>query len=226
MREQDRQRYIERYEGRLQQHGPTPEALGWGTNGRQAERFVVLAASALARPESSVLDVGCGFADLYTFLRAHGWCGHYTGVDLVPGLLDVARERHSDLDVRQLDISESGHSELGTYDLVLASGIFNAALEAGNNLDHIESALMNMLAHAETSGGVVAADFMSTWVDFEKPGAWHTSPSQALAIGRVLTRRLALRLDYMPYEFALFLHRDDQISSRNVFSGHNAQGPA
>ncbi len=217
MRFRERESYVRRHEGWLQTHGPAPEALGRGPHGRQAERFAVLAASALAHPEGSVLDIGCGFADLYSYLRAEGWCGHYTGIDLVPGLLDVARAHHPSLDLRQLDISGAEHSELATYDLVLASGVFNVSLEHEDNLTQIETALMNMLAHAK---GLVAVDFSSTWVDFEKPGVWYTSPSQALAIGRVLTRRMALRLDYLPDEIALFLHRDERVSERKVFVGH------
>ena len=226
MRDHDRQQYVRHYEACLRTHGPISEALGCGVHGRQAERFAVLAASARAHPESSVLDVGCGFADLYAYLRAHGWRGRYTGIDLVPGFLATARAREPDLDVRALDISSHEHSALDTYDLVLASGLFNIALESGDMLDHIEMSLMNMLAHTRTPSGLVAVDFMSAWVDFEKPGDWHTSPSQALAIGRHLTRRLALRLDYMPYEFALFLHRDDRVSERNVFIGHEETLPS
>lgn len=213
----DRDAYIERYERRLREHGPTPEALGWGKEARQDVRFAVLAAPALVAPESRVLDVGCGFADLYGFLSARGWRGRYTGVDLVPGLLAEARRRHPDLDLRQLDVTSSEHLQLdGDFDLAVASGVFNAALEAGDNQGHIRKGLANLLAHAE----VVAVDFLSTWVDFRQDGAWHTDPAWAFETGRGLTRRLALRLDYMPYEFALFLYRDATISERNVFAGH------
>lgn len=216
MREEDRRDCIARYEGRLIEHGYSPESLGWGKNGRQEVRFGVLAAQALAAPESSVLDVGCGFADLHDFLVERGWRGRYTGIDIVPGLLEVARERHPDLDLRAVDIT--GPEPLADrYDFAVASGIFNARLPSGGNSEQIEGALERMLECARVT---VAVDFMSTHVDFQKPGAWHTDPAWALRTAVRLSRRIALRHDYMPYEFALFIHKDDSISSRNTFSGH------
>ena len=61
----------------------------------------MLAETALAHSDSTVLDVGCGFADLYGFLKERGWCGRYTGIDIVPGLLSTARERNPEFDLEE-----------------------------------------------------------------------------------------------------------------------------
>ncbi|MGA2743340.1 MAG: class I SAM-dependent methyltransferase [Candidatus Sulfotelmatobacter sp.] len=215
MKTEDRLDYVQRYEKRLQEFGYSPATLGWGVNGRQEVRFSVLAELALRMPESSVLDVGCGFCDLYDFLDKQGWQGRYTGIDIVPGLLEVARQRHPDLDVRELDITDEsvplGEDE---YDFVISSGALNAALPSGGNELHIEVALRSMFRRSRYAACV---DFLSTYVDFQKPGAYHTDPSWALAAAKRLTRRVLLRHDYMPYEFSLFLFRDDAISERRVF---------
>lgn len=215
MKTEDRLDYVQRYEKRLQEFGYSPVTLGWGVNGRQEVRFSVLAELALRMPESSVLDVGCGFCDLYDFLDKQGWQGRYTGIDIVPGLLEVARQRHPDLDVRELDITDEsvplGEDE---YDFVISSGALNAALPSGGNELHIEVALRSMFRRSRYAACV---DFLSTYVDFQKPGAYHTDPSWALAAAKRLTRRVLLRHDYMPYEFSLFLFRDDAISERRVF---------
>jgi SAM-dependent methyltransferase len=215
MRPEDRDDYVERYRARLREHGYSPQTLGWGVNGRQEVRFALLGELALRDPTSSVLDVGCGFADLHDFLHAAGWKGRYTGVDIMPDLLQVARERHPGLDLRELDIVAEG-GELQEHDFVIASGVFNAQLKVGDNQSHVRQALRAMHHLARRA---VCVDFMSSWVDFQKPGAWHTDPSWALAEARVLSRRLELRLDYMPFEFALVLYRDDSVSPRRVFQG-------
>lgn len=213
MKIEDRQGYVERYEKRLQEFGYSPETLGWGVHGRQEVRFSVLAELAIQMSESSVLDVGCGFCDLHNFLVDHGWHGHYTGIDIVPGLLEVARQLHPGLDVREMDITEAD-AELDEYDFVISSGVFNAKLPSGNNETHIKAALGSMHSHSRRA---TCVDFLSTHVDFQKPGAHHTDPGWAFAQAKHLTRRLLLRHDYMPYEFALFLYHDDSISERNVF---------
>lgn len=213
MKTEDRLDYVQRYEKRLQEFGYSPETLGWGIHGRQEVRFSVLAEFALSMPKSSVLDVGCGFCDLYDFLSKRGWQGRYTGIDIVPGVLDIARQRHPDLDIRELDITDNSFPAL-VYDFVISSGAFNAALPSGGNKAHIEAALRSMHERCRLA---ICVDFLSSYVDFQKPGAHHTDPAWALAAARHLTRRISLRHDYMPYEFALFLFCNDAVSERNVF---------
>lgn len=209
----DLQSYVERYEKRLSEFGYSPQTLGWGKNGRQDVRFSVLAESALADPESSVLDIGCGFADLYEYLAARGWKGRYVGLDIVPKLLEVARERRPELELRQFDISE-GIGDLEAFDYVIASGVFNAKLPVGNNQLNIQRSLANMFELARTA---VCVDFMTTHVDFQQDGSWHTDPSWALNEALAISPRVKVRNDYMPYEFALFIYCDAAVSDRNVF---------
>jgi hypothetical protein len=71
-----------------------------------------------------------------------------------------------------------------------------------------------MFEHARTA---VAVDFMTTAVEFRHPDAWHTDPVWAWGVANRLTRRLVLRADYMPYEFALILYKDVRVSDRTVF---------
>jgi SAM-dependent methyltransferase len=211
--ERDRQNTIARYEARLGVHGRSPEALGWGKSGKQDVRFAILAADALAHPDWSVLDVGCGFADLYDFLTERGWRGRYTGIDLVPGLLAQGRARHPQLDLRERDITQAG---IERHDVVVASGIANARLEHGDNADHTTAVLRALFAHARR---VAAMDFLSTYVDFRREEAWHTDPQWAFALGKTLSRRVALRHDYLPFEFALLIYRDDTVRGDNAFAG-------
>lgn len=219
MDDRDRFKTIERYEARLALHGDSHESLGWGQFARQDIRFSVLAAEVLARPESSVLDVGCGFADLYDFLVAGGWRGRYTGIDIVPGVLRVARERHPALDLREIDLTNDSE-KVERHDFVIASGVANARLAHGDNLAHAENLLRAMFSRALV---LAAADFLSTHVDFRKDDAFHTDPAWAFSFAKSLTKRVALRHDYMPFEFALFLWSDDTLTRESVFSAYDAK---
>jgi SAM-dependent methyltransferase len=201
----DRAEYVERYERRLSEHGHSPEALGWGKLGREHVRFGVMADVLREVGATSVLDVGCGFADLYDHLVEHGWVGEYCGVDIVPGLLAEARRRHPSLDLQEADIRT--YEPARDFDVVVASGVFNAQLKSGDNRKHITSSLERMFA---LSRRAICVDFLSTYVDFQRPEAWHTEPAWALELGRGLSKRLRLRHDYMPFEFALVVYRDDE----------------
>src|SRR5579864_4289295 len=81
------------YAGRLATFGPGPLAQGWYGARTQERRFSVLAEVSDLR-EGSVLDVGCGLGDFYSFLHARGGAGDYIGVDLTPEMVENARRRH------------------------------------------------------------------------------------------------------------------------------------
>lgn len=217
MKKEDIDSYVDRYERRLEKFGYSPETLGWGKGGRQEIRFSVLSSIVFEEKHSSVLDVGCGFGDLATFLRDRGWTGSYTGVDLVPGLLSVARERHPREKFLHLDAS-AGLDSVSVHDFVICSGALNAKLQNGDNESHVEKMLRVMLDRSRIA---VAVDFMSTWVDYQHPDAWHCDPSWLLDLVRRLGRRHILRFDYMPYEFSLILFKNQHKNSQNIYSGFN-----
>lgn len=206
MNEHDKQIYIERYNKRLSEHGYDPKTLGWGGgHERQELRFRVFAESVLQR-DDSVLDVGCGFCDLYGYLRRTGWRGNYLGVDINGNLLDTAREIYPGVQTSVVDILETRVDR--TFSWTFASGVFNAKLSGHENLQHIEAMLGRMFALSETGA---ACDFMSTFVDWQHPDAYHMNPYDALKIAKKLTWKVLLRMDYLPHEFMLFLFRDKLV---------------
>ena len=80
----------------IQEHGTgTTGALGWMRPEGQLARFEVLASIA-DLTDRSVLDAGCGHADLYPFLKARFRRLRYYGVEQIPELLDVAAARYGD----------------------------------------------------------------------------------------------------------------------------------
>lgn len=203
---------IERYEKRLKKFGYSPEALGWGKGGRQGIRFSVLAAEALKNPKSSVLDVGCGFGDLFGFLLDNGWHGTYTGVDIVPGLIDVAKKRNPDATFllgNSLEVLEN----IENHDYVVSSGVFNAKI-SGDKKTYIKFHMEKMFCKCNIS---TCVDFMTTWVDYQQEGSWHTDPAWILETARSLSRRINLRMDYMPYEFSVFIYKNTAISENSTY---------
>lgn len=213
MNEVDRDALVARYEERIAQYGRSPEALGWSRPELQQRRFAALTTPILSSPSSSVLDVGCGFADLYDYLGARRWTGSYTGVDIVPRLLASARDRHRDIELRQLDFSAQ-HTLVAEHDFVVASGIFNGRLQHEDHASYVESTVRAMFGRARVA---VCVDFLSTWVNYQKPENWHADPSDLLRLGRSLTRRVVLRHDYLPFELALYLFRDDRITEASTY---------
>ena len=66
MNEKDKHAIIQRYSENLQKYGYSPKTLEWFKN-RQDIRFKALSEMGDLN-NCSILDVGCGFGDLYGFL--------------------------------------------------------------------------------------------------------------------------------------------------------------
>jgi SAM-dependent methyltransferase len=109
---------------RIREYGPgSPGALGWQPDGQQI-RFEILAQIGdLAH--CSVLDVGCGYADLYPFLKQRFAGVQYHGIEQMPELLDLARARYGHAPGVTLATGDFLREPLPLSDYVLASGSLN-----------------------------------------------------------------------------------------------------
>lgn len=128
------------YSASFKEHGPTAQGVGWLDEEVQQRRFWMLI-NDIQFNVSSMLDVGCGYGELVRFLNRHRrqWFSRiqYTGIDMVPEMIEVARTRYQwagsnatlntrefhEVDIRDW-VSEDRHpgNDIETYDLVLCSG--------------------------------------------------------------------------------------------------------
>ncbi|MGI5242810.1 class I SAM-dependent methyltransferase [Dactylosporangium sp. CA-139066] len=99
--------------------GPSWRIAGWGSEELQRIRFEALTRASGYRG-GSVLDWGCGPADLYFHLRAMDLPLSYTGVDLDPRMVELATARGAP----HVAALPAGQAPGGSYDYVFASGIF------------------------------------------------------------------------------------------------------
>jgi 2-polyprenyl-3-methyl-5-hydroxy-6-metoxy-1,4-benzoquinol methylase len=209
---EDRGIYRARYVERLAEFGHDPRALGW-SKGKQVERFTALTSRVDLSRAQSVLDVGCGFGDLCPFLREHGFRGSYLGVDFIEELLEVGRKAYPDAELRNADIDDFDSTE--RFDLVVASGIFNGVLEHEEQWARIERTLSRM---HELAGIACAADFMSRYVDYTRDDTFYAEPERVLTLAKKLSRRVVLDHSYLPFEFAVWLFREDGVQDGARFS--------
>lgn len=118
-----RKRIVDRHSDSLKRFGYHPNALYWSNETIQALRFKVLAEAGVATKDS-LLDVGCGFADLKTWLVSQDIKTLYTGIDISPDLIAVARKKYADTDLFVGDLYDGAFKAL-SFDWVLLSGALN-----------------------------------------------------------------------------------------------------
>ena len=210
--ERDEKDTQQRYSQRFHQHGYSPKALGWD-KGKQDVRFDVLT-SQYDFTGKSVLDIGCGFGDLNTTLTArYGTSYTYHGIDLVPELVTEGQARFTAPHISFAVGNFLNSDDQTQYDYIVSSGIFNHKLQDLDGYVFIEACMRRAFAMAKDG---IAFDFLSNKVDYELPHTFHSAPERILSLAYTMTRNVVLRNDYMPFEFAVFLWKDDSFSREDT----------
>jgi SAM-dependent methyltransferase len=100
-----------------------PEMVGWLS---QAEQEILFNALLMFfQPGQSVLDAGCGRADLFGLIEPA--VSLYKGIDYNKNILDIAQRKFPEVNVEAIDLLD--FNEPDSYDWVFASGMFNTQME-------------------------------------------------------------------------------------------------
>jgi SAM-dependent methyltransferase len=202
MRPEDKEALVRLYEGRFQEMGEDIRTLGWKNREEQALRFKMLCEIGNLRG-ASVCDVGCAFGDLLDYLLSTVGEFRYTGLDIAPSLLERAREKHPGVPFLCLNLAEELFEE--EHDYFLLSGALSFKVE--DNMALAERMLQRMFTLAKRG---VAANFLSSYVNYKHERNYHYSPEEMFRLGHRLTRWVRLRHDYPLWEFTLYLFKEEQ----------------
>ena len=194
------------------QYGYSPATLGWN-KGKQDIRFDILT-SFFELNDKSVMDVGCGFGDLLPFLRKIGWGGQYTGYDITSEFVKQAQKFHMEDKKAVFKISDFLNEKAAhEADIILASGTFNYKFRHTDNYGFIRNCFHKAY---QLAGEGIAFNFLSDKVDWKYDHAWYSNPSVILEIAYEISRNVALRNDYMPFEFSVAIYKDDSFEKEDT----------
>ncbi|AEJ60826.1 Methyltransferase type 11 [Spirochaeta thermophila DSM 6578] len=116
------------YVKRLKKFSRSPRerhlAVGWESRDAQERRFRVLL-DHVPLEGGSLLDVGCGLGDLYGFLKREGVACDYTGMDILPAMVEQARTSWPEGRFMVGDVCSEDLFPPHSFDVVYASGMFN-----------------------------------------------------------------------------------------------------
>jgi len=78
----------------VQRHGVSAQGVHWNSQETQYRRFEILLEMLALDESTSIVDVGCGFADLYLYMQAKKMrFGTYIGLEVMKSMVDEASQR-------------------------------------------------------------------------------------------------------------------------------------
>lgn len=193
------------YDQRFLSQGENIQSVGWRDQQSQYLRFDYLLMNYDASGKT-ILDLGCGFADLYHYLfDKYGNRFNYIGIDTSIELLNVAQQRchshnsqffHGDL------ASWLAQSNAPNVDFALESGMLS--FKISDNNAYAEQ-IMRQLFQLSKDG--IAMNFLSDQVDFQLDKNHHFNAEQVLNWAKKHTRHWNLYQDYPLWEFTIQLYK-------------------
>jgi SAM-dependent methyltransferase len=201
---------IARYRNRYQEHGVSARALGWGSRRDQEIRFDAFSGMVDCR-ELTLLDLGCGFADLLGHLKQAGNAPRqYIGVDLNRDFVDVAAGLYPEARFH-CNADGTDWKSYGQIDVTVMLGLVNFKQSAILNLEFAENMIAAAWAHSDRG---VVCDFLSAnrTPDYA-PENWvhYYEPAEVLSLAVRFSNDFALRHDYEPNpqkEMMLWIRKD------------------
>lgn len=200
---------IERYNKRLEKFGDDPRTLGWDTRQNQARRFRALLDLASPRGKS-MLDIGCGFADLLCAAKESGRApASYLGVDINPALLEIAKRRHPQAAFEVRNLFDSPFQK-PVCDIGYMCGVLNFKLSGFSNVDFAKTMIRNAFAACREA---LVVDMLSARRDEAYPAedfVHYYEPAEMISFALELTPHATVKHDYasLPQrEMALLLRR-------------------
>ena len=144
---EDRKRIVaNHYEPLLNKYSKGYEILDWESLDSQIKRFEVLTKN-VELSGKKLLDIGSGTGDLFGFLNKKDQNVNYYGIDILPKMVERAREIYPKGRFFSGDIFEKTPFSKKQFDVVFCSGIFN--LNMGDNESFFKEALPVFFAHAK-----------------------------------------------------------------------------
>lgn len=202
MTPEKRKRIIDRHRDALQRFGYSPNALYWSNREIQELRFQILLEIGIPSG-SSVLDVGCGFGDLYGFMQRQGIESDYTGIDLSTELIEKGRELYPDASFFSGDLFDLNPAPQ-SFDYILLSGALNEPMNDAGEYAKRVIETMYQTCRKGLAFNLLNAD------DEQIARCWDLQsfkPEEMLGFCQQLSSDCQLRDDYLNNDFTMLINK-------------------
>lgn len=204
---------VDRYSNRYRKLGYNVHTLGWGSKEQQEFRFRQTLAGIEPDGEKTLLDIGCGFGDYFSFLTAENLAvKKYLGWDINPDLIAEAAKIWESNPVAEFNVVNiSAEEPPAKADIAIMLGLLNLNLQGKvDNYEYSFGLIKNAFACVNE---VLVVDFLSAKLtpDYPKEDfVFYHEPAKMLEFALTLSPNVVLKHNYAPIpqkEFMLFIYQ-------------------
>lgn len=200
--------YRRYFNEKISAHGAVPQGVDYNGAEAQSTRFQQLVKVIDPSQRFDIIDYGCGYGGLLTYLQTTGWVFQYQGYDMLEKMIRAARDAHRDAANADFTASEN---ELHPSDYVIAGAIFNNKFEAPVDAwrEHTLRVLDKLNAWCKRG---LAFNMLSGYSDVDRmalrPDLYFADPLFYFDYcKRNFSRDVALLHDYGLYDFTIVVRK-------------------
>lgn len=183
------------YTAAIKKHGESSKGVHWNSTYSQEKRFEVLL-SCIEDEDFSLVDAGCGFGDLYFYLlKKEVSFGSYTGVDMSPSMIKIAKEK-TGCEIVECDICRD---ELPRADYYLCSGAMNI-------LSRFDTYLFIQNCYKASRKGFVFNILMG---EDDSLVYNHFYPNELQKLFDELGAEVLIKKGYLKHDFTVFMKKEE-----------------
>jgi len=154
----------------------------------------------------SVLDVGCGLGAFYGYLKERGIKCDYTGFDLVPDMIETARQKYPEIKDR-FSVFNILHEDVERrFDYVISVTPITLKLASGQNME-ISMKLMQSMYRLASVG--MAMSMTSAFTKKPNDHTYYYDPLSILEEVFKISRNVKFDHTYLPHDFTVFCYKKD-----------------
>jgi trans-aconitate methyltransferase len=202
LNDHDYERLLNYYRQALFQYGENdPRSVHWVTDFNQYERFQILLQVGNLN-NATILDVGCGMGDFFPLLRQHFNNFIYTGIDIVPDFIDIAKERFPEATFLKTNILDL--PEKKKFDYVFASGALSFKVKDNKNYYQEIIKKMFLLSNKTTAFNMLDN---SCHIDDDTYAAYNQN--DIMDFCKTLTSKVEILTGYLPQDFTVIMSKEN-----------------
>jgi len=202
-----------KYNLEFQKYGVNDRRSLFWTKDKQEMRFNLLLGNEFKFSNLTILDYGCGFSDLNTFLVRNFYSLYYSGCDINPNFIEVAQKNYPEHNIYCINSIDDLQQN---YDIIAVSGTFNLLVmdDSQQMKVYVFEQIKKLFSHTNI---LLSVNFLShlTSEGYRYDGHFYLDPTDLYNFAiQNMTKRITIDTASLPYEITMKFYKNEILDPK------------